>query len=189
VAAHRPAVHAVVGGHDRADLGFDRRTERREVELPERALAHADVGRIAVGLVVVRDEVFRDGTDAGRLDSLDDAACKARSEVWVLAEALEEPSGRRGSGEVAVRREQYIDASRRGLPAHGPSCVRASAGSQAAAREIEAGNAVVAGLLPLFPSLLSAPARGDRAADRATTPSGPSAKRSAGTPRRSTPGR
>jgi hypothetical protein len=103
------AVDPVVGGHDRTHPGLaDRGLEGAEVELSEGALVDLGGDGVAVGLLVVGDEVFRGGHHAGVLDGLDDGDGEPGGQVWVLAEVLEGTATGRCADDVAAGREDGV---------------------------------------------------------------------------------
>ena len=126
---HEPAVRVardagdlVEGGHDAAGARVHRRPERRQVDLPQRALRH--VHRVVVpptfGAAVCR-EVLDGGhhrlrrAQVGPLEAAHSRRRHLRSQVGILPGALRDSAPARIASDVHHRREGPVHARRGGL--------------------------------------------------------------------------
>lgn len=112
------AVDEVVRRHDRPGPGLrDDDPERREVDLPERALVDHGVRDHATQLLGVHREVLGARGDAVGLDPAHVAGGHPAREQRVLGEVLEVAPAERRALDVEARAEQHVHVLRRGLGA------------------------------------------------------------------------
>ena len=121
------AIQLVVGGHDRPRPGLaDRRLERRQVDLAQRALVDLGADGHPLVLLVVAGEVLHAAPDATGLHGGDVGDGDARAQVGVLGEGLEGAAGERRARDAHGRTEEEMDAFRAGFGSQG----RAIAGDE-----------------------------------------------------------
>ena len=112
------APHAVVGAHDRRELGvLDQHLERQQVQLPQDVLVHLDVGPEALVLLVVDHVMLAHRDHVVRLDGPGHRDPHRAGQVRVLGEVLEVATGDRGAMQAHAGALQDVLAQRRRLGA------------------------------------------------------------------------